>query len=41
MVAPEYSLSVLFNGWNIHENAEKSKWDVLQDRIIPVLEKNK
>ena len=41
MVAPEYDLIVLFNGWNIHEKPEKSTWKVLQDRIIPVLEKNK
>lgn len=40
MVAPEYDLIVVFNGWNINERAEKSSWNVLQDRIIPVLRKN-
>lgn len=40
-VAPDYNLILLFNGWNIHEEPEKYTWAVMQDRIIPILEKNK
>ena len=40
-VAPDYDLIVLFNSWNIHEEPEKYTWAVMQDRIIPILEKNK
>lgn len=35
MVAPKFDLIVLFNGWNIHEETEKSTWTVLEERIIP------
>ena len=35
MVAPELNMVLVFNGWNIHEGAEKSSWTVLKDRIIP------
>ncbi len=40
MIAPEYNLIIIFNGWNIDNEPEKSTWRVLQDRIIPTL-KNK
>lgn len=40
MVAPEYNLIVVFNGWNINEKTEKSTWKVLQDRILPSLRDN-
>ena len=40
-IAPDYDLIVLFNGWNIHNEPRKYSWAVLQDRIIPILEKNK
>ena len=40
MMAPEYNLIIVFNGWNINDEPEKSTWRVLQDRIIPAL-KNK
>lgn len=35
MMAPEYDMLVLFNGWNIHSRTEKSTWRVLQNRILP------
>ena len=35
MMAPEYKMLVVFNGWNIHDQTEKSAWRALQDRIIP------
>jgi CubicO group peptidase (beta-lactamase class C family) len=35
MMAREYNMLVVFNGWNIHDRAEKSTWNVLQDRILP------
>ena len=37
MVAPEEDLIVVFNGWNIHDQPEKSSWVVLQDIILPSL----
>ena len=37
MVAPEYQTLVVFNGWNIHDQPEKSSWLVLSDRIIPAI----
>ncbi|MDO7172621.1 serine hydrolase domain-containing protein [Mariniflexile sp. AS56] len=37
MMAPEYNLIIVFNGWNINDEPEKSTWRVLQDRIIPIL----
>ncbi|MFD2790456.1 Putative D-alanyl-D-alanine carboxypeptidase [Arenibacter antarcticus] len=37
MMAPEYNLIIVFNGWNINDEPEKSTWRVLQDRIIPAL----
>ncbi len=39
MMVPEYSLIVVFNGWNINEESDKSAWRVLQDRLIPALQK--
>jgi hypothetical protein len=35
LVAPEFDLVAVFNGWNIHGGAERSYWRTLQDRIIP------
>lgn len=36
MVAPEYDLVVVFNGWNIHNNHHPlSTYNALKDRIIP------
>lgn len=40
MMSPENNLIVVFNGWNINDEPEKSTWRVLQDRIISTL-KNK
>ena len=40
MVAPEYHLVVVFNGWNIHYNKNPlSSYDALKDRIIPAVRK--
>ncbi|MCH8121735.1 MAG: serine hydrolase [Bacteroidetes bacterium] len=35
MVAPDYDIVVIFNGWRIHGEANKSSYRVLQDRILP------
>ena len=35
MVAPEFDLIVVFNGWNIHDRPEKSSYGVLQNLILP------
>ena len=35
MMAKEYDILVVFNGWNIHDRAAKSTWKALQDRILP------
>jgi CubicO group peptidase (beta-lactamase class C family) len=35
MMSPEHDLLIVFNGWNHHDNPEKSTWNVLQNRIIP------
>ncbi|PYE80225.1 beta-lactamase [Winogradskyella epiphytica] len=40
MIAPEHNLIIVFNGWNINDEPEKSTYRVLQDRIIPALKKN-
>lgn len=40
MMAPEYNLIIVFNGWNINDKTKKSTWNILHDRIIPTL-KNK
>ena len=38
MVAPEYDLVVVFNGWNIHYNQYPlSTFNALKDRIIPAV----
>ena len=38
MVAPEYDLVVVFNGWDIHDNGYPLKsFDALLDRIIPAV----
>ncbi len=39
MVAQEYNIMVVFNGWNIHDRPEKSTWQVLEERIIPGITK--
>lgn len=39
MMAPEYNLIIVFNGWNINKESDKSAWRVMQDRIIPALQK--
>ena len=39
MVAPQYDLIVVFNGWNIHGNPEKNSWRVLEERVIPGIKK--
>ncbi|GJM34232.1 MAG: hypothetical protein DHS20C18_32330 [Saprospiraceae bacterium] len=35
MVAPEYDMVVVFNGWNIHDQPEKFTWNTLYRTIIP------
>ena len=35
MVSPNHQLIVVFNGWNIHDNPDKSSWLALKERIIP------
>jgi CubicO group peptidase (beta-lactamase class C family) len=37
MVAPAHQLIIVFNGWNINSEPEKSTYRVLRDRIIPAL----
>ncbi len=37
MMTPEHNLIIVFNGWNINAEPEKSTYRVLQDRIIPAL----
>lgn len=37
MIAEEYDLIVVFNGWSIHDRTEKSSWRAMQERIIPAL----
>jgi CubicO group peptidase (beta-lactamase class C family) len=37
MVAPEYDIVVVFNGWNLHKQGEKSTYGVLQNVILPTL----
>jgi hypothetical protein len=34
-VVPEYDLVAVFNGWNIHGDADQSTWRALQERILP------
>ena len=35
MAVPESDLLIIFNGWNIRGGAQKSSYNVLQDRILP------
>jgi len=35
MVAPNYDIVVVFNGWNIHGGGHRSTWRALQERILP------
>lgn len=37
MVAPEYDIVVVFNGWGLHRSGEKSTYDVLETVILPSL----
>jgi len=37
LVAPEYDVVAVFNGWNIHGGAGASTWRALQERIIPAI----
>jgi len=40
MVAPEYDLIVVFNGWDIHDSRHSlSSFSALKDRIIPAVRK--
>jgi CubicO group peptidase (beta-lactamase class C family) len=38
LVAPDYDIVAVFNGWNIHEGARASTWRALQERIIPAIQ---
>jgi CubicO group peptidase (beta-lactamase class C family) len=35
LVAPEYDIVCVFNGWNIHGGASRSSYRALQERILP------
>ncbi|MEO1216678.1 MAG: serine hydrolase [Bacteroidota bacterium] len=35
LVAPEYDMLAVFNGWHIHGNPEKFTWNVLMQKILP------
>jgi len=37
LVAPDYDVVAVFNGWNIHGGARASTWRALQERIIPAI----
>lgn len=37
LVAPEYDIVAVFNGWNTHEAPEMSTWRTLQERILPAV----
>jgi CubicO group peptidase (beta-lactamase class C family) len=37
LVAPDYDVVAVFNGWNIHEGAGASTWRALQERILPAI----
>lgn len=37
MMAPEYDIVVVFNGWGLHRGGEKSTYKVLEEVIIPSL----
>ena len=39
LVAPEYDIVAVFNGWNIHDRPEMFTWRALQDRILPATQK--
>jgi CubicO group peptidase (beta-lactamase class C family) len=40
LVAPDYDIVAVFNGWNIHGGARASTWRALQERIIPAIRSN-
>jgi CubicO group peptidase (beta-lactamase class C family) len=37
LVAPDYDIVAVFNGWNIHGGDVRSTWRALQDRILPAV----
>ncbi|MBT8398693.1 MAG: beta-lactamase family protein, partial [Gemmatimonadetes bacterium] len=37
LVAPDYDVVAVFNGWNIHGGARASTWRALQERILPAI----
>ena len=37
LVAPEYDIVAIFNGWNIHDRPEMFTWRALQERILPAV----
>ena len=37
LVAPDYDIVAVFNGWNTHEAPEMSTWRTLQERILPAV----
>ena len=39
LVAPEYDIVAVFNGWNIHGGAERSSYRALQERILPATDR--
>ena len=38
LVAPDYDIVAVFNGWNIHDRPERSYWRTLQERILPAIQ---
>lgn len=39
LVAPDYDIVAVFNGWNIHDTPERSTYRALQERILPATER--
>jgi CubicO group peptidase (beta-lactamase class C family) len=37
LVAPDYDVVAVFNGWNIHGGDVRSTWRALQDRLLPAI----
>ena len=35
MVAPKHDIIVVFNGWDLHKEGDKSTYGILQERILP------
>ncbi len=38
LVAPDWDIVAVFNGWNIHGGARASTWRALQSRILPAIQ---